>query len=158
MCGVPPHIAAWIKGKGKAFDAGIVEAQRDLYVALHRQLPRPTLEFHADLAYGPDACHLLDLHLPPARGAAALPVVMYFHGGGFVGGEKNPAGRLLYGNVADYFAANGIIGINATYRLAPGAQWPEAARDVGLAPDAGPARVGSRGQLVAGSIDGRHRG
>lgn len=77
--GVPPHIAAWIKGCGKSFDPGIVDATRELYVALHQRLPRPAVEFHADLAYGPDARHRFDLHLPPTGGGAALPVVMYFH-------------------------------------------------------------------------------
>ena len=51
----------------------------------------------------------------------------------------------MYGNVADYFAANRVIGINATYRLAPGAQWPEAARDVGLALAWARANIGSYG-------------
>ena len=29
-----------------------------------------------------------------------------------------------------YFAKNGMVGVNATYRLAPAAQWPAAAEDV----------------------------
>ena len=31
-----------------------------------------------------------------------------------------------------YFARQGMLGVNGTYRLAPAAQWPAAAQDVGL--------------------------
>ncbi len=143
--GVPPDIAAWIKSKGKAFDPSIIDATRDLYLALHQRLSRPAVEFHPDLAYGPDPRHRLDLHLPPLRSRTPWPVVMFFHGGGFVGGEKNVAGRLIHGNVADTFACNGMIGINATYRLAPTAKWPEAARDVGGALAWARANIGAYG-------------
>ena len=37
----------------------------------------------------------------------------------------------IYANVTYYFARNDILGINATYRLAPGAPWPAGAEDVG---------------------------
>ncbi len=40
-----------------------------------------------DLAYGPDRLQVLDLHLPPAAGRP-VPVVVYFHGGAFVGGAS----------------------------------------------------------------------
>jgi acetyl esterase len=36
----------------------------------------------------------------------------------------------VYGNVPMYFARQGMLGVNATYRLAPAAQWPAAAQDV----------------------------
>jgi len=38
----------------------------------------------------------------------------------------------VYGNVATYFAHQGMLGVNRTYRLAWAAQWPAAAQDVGL--------------------------
>lgn len=143
--GVPVEIAAWIKTKGRAFDPSIIDATRDLYLALHRRLPRPAVEFRPDLAYGPDLRHRLDLHLPALRSHTPWPVVIFFHGGGFVGGEKNAAGRLIHGNVADTFACNGMIGINATYRLAPTAKWPEAARDVSAALAWARANIGTYG-------------
>jgi acetyl esterase/lipase len=36
----------------------------------------------------------------------------------------------VYGNVPMYFARQGMLGVNATYRLAPAAQWPAAGQDV----------------------------
>lgn len=60
--------------------------------------PQPT---HANVKYGPHERNVFDLWLP--EGAAAdkpLPVFVYFHGGGFVGGDKskfNPAPYLNMG-------------------------------------------------------------
>jgi triacylglycerol lipase len=53
---------------------------------------------------------------------------MYFHGGGYVRGSKENSR-----NVGEYFASIGLVGVSATYRLAPEIQWPEGANDVGAA-------------------------
>lgn len=60
------------------------------------------------------------------------PVVIFFHGGGLVRGDKN-AGGPYYGNVADFYARHGAVGVNATYRLAPDFGWPAGGQDVGAA-------------------------
>jgi triacylglycerol lipase len=59
-------------------------------------------------------------------------VVVYIHGGGWVRGDKvvpNPPG-LFHHNIATYFVRNGMIGVNATYRLVPNVQWPGGGEDV----------------------------
>ena len=84
------------------------------------------IEAAENLAYGPHARHRLDVHTDNYRyGDIAMPVVMYFHGGGFVRGNR--AGSR---NVSDYFASLGLVGVNATYRLAADAQWPAGSQDV----------------------------
>ena len=72
---------------------------------------------------------LLDVHLADGVGDD-LTSVLFFHGGGFVSGHKNVAGDILRGNVATYFVKYGMIGMNATYRLAPEHPWPAGADDV----------------------------
>lgn len=45
---------------------------------------------HADVAYGPHARNVFDLWLPEGPSPpGARPVVVHFHGGGFVGGDKS---------------------------------------------------------------------
>ncbi len=44
---------------------------------------------HADVAYGPHAKQKLDLWL--AKSGSPTPLVVFIHGGGFVGGDKNAA-------------------------------------------------------------------
>lgn len=58
-----------------------------------------------------------------------MPVVVFLHGGAYVRGERNLNAE-IYGNVSMYFAQNRMLGVNATYRLAPAAQWPAASEDV----------------------------
>jgi acetyl esterase/lipase len=60
-----------------------------------------------------------------------VPVVVFLHGGAYVRGDRGVNAE-VYGNVATYFARQGMLGVNGTYRLAPAAQWPAAAQDVGL--------------------------
>ncbi|MSQ57187.1 MAG: hypothetical protein EXR35_06655 [Limnohabitans sp.] len=91
---------------------------REMYLQLHKEKPTPEVQIIADQSYGADPRQCLDVHVPKAK-AQCLASVIYFHGGGFVGGNKNAADPHIYGNGANYFAENGMIGINATYRLAP---------------------------------------
>ena len=78
---------------------------------------------------GADPRQRLDLHKPESR--AGAPIVVFLHGGAYVRGDRSVNAE-VYGNVATYFARQGMLGVNATYRLAPAAQWPAAAQDVGL--------------------------
>ena len=87
------------------------------------------IEITENIAYGPHQKHRLDIHTDNYRyGDIPMPVVMYFHGGGFVRGN-----RANSRNVADYFASLGLVGVNATYRLAADAQWPAGSQDVAAA-------------------------
>ena len=103
------------------------------YIALLRKQPRDSFTIDMDIAFGPHERHRLDVHVPKTKPAEKMPVVMFFFGGGFVRGHKNEHGEWIYGNVADFFARNGMIGINGNYRLAPDTQWPGGAQDVGAA-------------------------
>ena len=89
---------------------------------------RDDLEVWPDVSYGPDPRHDLDIYAPKDRPATALPVVMFFFGGGFIEGSKNRDGQWISGNVAAHFARHQMIGITANYRLAPEFKWPEGSR------------------------------
>ncbi len=67
--------------------------------------PMPT----TDVAYGPDERQTLDLHL--AEGEGARPLVLYFHGGGWLGGDKS-----RHPSFAP-FLENGISCATVGYRL-----------------------------------------
>lgn len=124
---MPPQLAAKIRdivSRG----AGAQET-----AALYRDQPRVyemgEIEVAENIAYGPHEKHRLDIHTDNYRyGDIPMPVVMYFHGGGFVRGN-----RANSRNVADYFASLGLVGVNATYRLAADAQWPAGSQDVARA-------------------------
>src|SRR3546814_8950681 len=80
----------------------------------------------ADIAYGSEERHRLDVY---PHDKASAPVLLFLHGGGFVGGDKR-GDPLFYGNVGRYFAAHGYLTVLANYRLAPDATWPSGNEDI----------------------------
>src|SRR5262245_37641792 len=98
---------------------------REAFAALHAAAPKDGVVVTRDVAYGPHPRNILDVY-KPSRGASPSPVVIFVHGGAYVGGDKS-----YYGNVTTWFARQGVLGVNATYRLAPAAKWPAATEDIG---------------------------
>ena len=76
-----------------------------------------------DLAYGPHARQRLDVFRPASVQDA--PVLVFFHGGGFIRGDKRDRA-----NVGAWGAAQGFVTVLANYRLAPDHRWPSGAEDV----------------------------
>ena len=94
-----------------------------LAVALDARAPKDVTAIR-DLSYGSSADETLDLYLPPgASGAAALPLVVWIHGGGWLSGDKAQIAGYLKMISARGFAVAGI-----DYSLAPGATYPTPAR------------------------------
>lgn len=69
-----------------------------------------------DVAYGKDPAHRLDFYKAAGTGTppAPTPVVIYFHGGGFVSGDKKDCKKDAW--VAAYLA-QGISVVSANYRF-----------------------------------------
>ncbi len=124
----PPDIEGEILSMGNVFDEDIIEKVMKLYIPLHKKVAQEGIKITKDFEYGPDERHRLDVHEPVIRPDKPMPIIVFFHGGGFIRGDKNPVGDLIYGNVPNYLVRNGMLGINATYRLAPRHNWPEGAR------------------------------
>jgi len=106
---------------------GNIEKTLEVYTPLLAVAPKQGVSVERNLAYGPDARHRADLFR--ADGLKNAPVVVFLHGGAYVRGDRDINAE-VYGNVPMYFARQGMLGVNATYRLAPAAQWPAAAQDV----------------------------
>jgi len=123
-------VGAEIRRLGRNFNPDILKATYALYTPLQQRAPKDGVETHKDIAYGEDPRHRLDV-FAPAKKPSKAPVVVYFHGGGYVAGERSPFPGLIYDNVPTFFARQGLIGVNATYRLAPQHKWPSGAQDVG---------------------------
>lgn len=116
---------------GAVFDDQVLARTYELCLPLQRQAPKQGVGVERELAYGLDARHRLDAFLPEQR-ATGAPIVVFLHGGGYIGGERCPVPGLIYDNVPTFFARHGMIGVNATYRLAPAHRWPSGGEDVGL--------------------------
>lgn len=128
---VATRVAQAIARLGPHFNDEILKATYDLYVPLQREAPKEGIRVERDIAYGEDERHRLDVFQPQARSTKAAPIVVFFHGGGYIAGARSPVPGLIYDNVPTFFARHGFIGVNATYRLAPMHRWPSGGEDVG---------------------------
>lgn len=97
---------------------------------------RDGIVVEADVAYIDDgnARHKLDLYLPATVDETA-PVLVFFHGGYWVGQDKQyyEFASGLYGNVGVAFAREGFVVANCNYRLFPEAEIEEMLEDVDAA-------------------------
>jgi acetyl esterase/lipase len=113
--------------------ASDINRHRDRVVAHYAELLAPlddgAVTIARDIAYGAAERQVLDVHFDSAWEPGTRDVVVFLHGGAFVRGSKSANGH-VYGNVAGWFARQGIVGVNAEYRLAPQAPYPSGAQDV----------------------------
>lgn len=103
-----------------------------LLAPLQRKEPYPGVTVMRDERYGSDERHRLDVFQPDVR-SAALPVLLFVHGGGYERGDKRAAGSPFYDNVMLWAVEHRMVGVNMTYRLAPAHPWPAAVQDVAAA-------------------------
>jgi len=129
---IPPDVAAKVKALGPVVNDEGRSSARALYTPLQPKIGSEIL-VKADLSYGPDERNKLDVVAPTHRPTQPAPVVLFFHGGAYVRGDKTVPGTPFFQHIAAFWARNGIIGVNATYRLAPKNRWPAGAQDVGAA-------------------------
>ena len=126
---MPADIAAKIRAIGPVIDPPATAA---IYAPLHPHEPHAGVRIARDVKYGLDARHTLDVFAPDGAGGAR-PVFIFIHGGGYTGGHKREINNFFYDNIMLWAAHHGIVGVNATYRLAPAHAWPAGAEDVGAA-------------------------
>jgi acetyl esterase/lipase len=107
-------------------------AVRAVLLPFHEQEPYRELRVARDEQYGPNARHRLDIFAPQER-SAPRPVVLFVHGGAYIGGDKRTPGTPYNDNVGVWAARSGFIGVTMNYRLAPAHPYPAGAEDVGAA-------------------------
>ena len=126
----PADDAAKIAALGRVVDP---PGTAKIYAPLQKTMPVAGVSARRDIAYGPAAKETLDLFGPEAKGAAR-PILIFVHGGGFVGGDKSrsPDGTLspFYDNVMIWAVQHGMVGLNINYDLAPKAQYPTVQREI----------------------------
>jgi acetyl esterase/lipase len=83
---------------------------------------------HANLAYGPDPQHRLDVYVPRASAAAPRPVIVFWHGGHWKFGDKAD-----YRFVGAALAGSGCVAVLANYRHYPQVKMPGFMQDAAQA-------------------------
>jgi acetyl esterase/lipase len=130
VANMPTHVQQRLAEVGPGWGkdiGGNIEKTLEVYTPLLAVAAKQGITVQRDLAYGPDARHRADVFR--ADGLKNASVIVFLHGGAYVRGDRDVNAE-VYGNVPMYFARQGMLAVNATYRLAPAAHWPAAAQDV----------------------------
>jgi acetyl esterase/lipase len=85
-------------------------------------------ELLRDLAYGPRSRHRLDVYVPEAVPAGGVPVIVFWHGGGWIDGDRE-----RYRFVGATLADAGYVVMVPDYRLHPEVRFPAFVQDAALA-------------------------
>ncbi|QWG15326.1 alpha/beta hydrolase [Bradyrhizobium sediminis] len=116
-----------------------------LYAPLQEKEPYYGVKVERDVKYGPADRNLLDIFVPETV-ASARPVLIFVHGGAYVGGNKRTTPTSpFYDNIMLWAAKNGFVGVNVSYRLAPLHPWPAGAEDLATAVQWISDKIGERG-------------
>lgn len=107
--------------------ASLPEVQA-LYEPLLAQQPTDGVLQLSAQRYGAHARQVLDVYRPAAQAGAACPLLLFFHGGGFIRGDKAHKA-----NIGWHLARHGIVTVLPNYRLAPEHRWPAGPEDVAAA-------------------------
>lgn len=118
---------------GDAFTPEVIGENLKLFAALHEKEPFADVEVTRDVRYGEDERHRLNIFQAKDAAEAGRPVMIFMHGGGFIGGDKSVPGMPFYDNVGVWGARHGMVGVNITHRLAPRHPWPAGSEDVAAA-------------------------
>jgi triacylglycerol lipase len=127
---MPRNIAEAVRKIGPVIDP---PETAKLFAPLQMKEPYVGVKVTRDQKYGPADRNRLDIFTPDKR-EGQRPVLLFVHGGAFTGGDKRGANNSpFYDNIALWAVANGMIGVNMTYRLAPEHPYPAGAQDVAAA-------------------------
>lgn len=129
---IPARVQDELRAAGRTFSAELIAAQKARFAELLGEAGASHVS--RDIPYGPDDRQRVDLHAAaPLEAGPLRPMVLYVHGGGFVGGARRDSVPPFYDNVGAWAAGHGWIGATMSYRLAPQHRWPAGAEDVGSA-------------------------
>jgi acetyl esterase/lipase len=129
---LPPEVIAQLTAMDPAITPELAQSVWALLTPFHEKVGYTAPRIDRDLTYGDHPRHRLDVHTADLP-AAAAPVFLFVHGGGFVGGDKHLPGTPRYDLVGGWAVRHGWTGVTMTHRLAPEHQWPAGAQDVAAA-------------------------
>lgn len=133
---LPQDVLARLRAMDPAITPVLAQQSWALLTPFHEKLGYTAPTIVRDLAYGDHERHRLDVHTggeTSGERTGGVPVFVFVHGGGFIGGDKHHPGTPSYDLVGAWAVRHGWVGVNITYRYAPEISWPAGAQDVGAA-------------------------
>jgi len=130
---LPLDVIARLRAIDPAISPEQARASWELLTPFHERAGYTAPRIDRDLSYGAHPRHRLDVHGSDSPAPGLVPVFVFVHGGGFVGGDKYTPGTPRYDLVGAWAVRHGLVGVTMTHRLAPEFTWPAGAQDVAAA-------------------------
>jgi acetyl esterase/lipase len=130
---LPQDVIARLRALDPAITPELAQDSWALLTPFHVKLGYTAPAIVRDLKYGEHERHRLDVHTGGEPSGALVPVIVFVHGGAFIGGDKSHPGTPVYDLVGAWAVRHGWVGVNITYRYAPEIKWPAGAEDVAAA-------------------------
>jgi triacylglycerol lipase len=127
---LPPEVAERVRALGPVIDP---PKTAPIFAPFQQKEPYEGVAVKRDIAYGPDDRNKLDVFTPEKADGAPRPVLIFVHGGAYIGGNKRTGTSPFYDNIMLAAVQNGFVGVNMTYRLAPAHPYPAATEDIARA-------------------------
>ena len=86
---------------------------------LNKLAPHENMAVHDGIAYGNNPRQKLDVYAPATQGRGPVPIVVFFHGGSWMTGERS-----IYRFIGAALAASGMMVVIPDYRLYPQVTFP----------------------------------
>jgi len=124
-----------LRGSSSLFDRGYTIQFELNGLGRPKSVPAAGLRVETEICYHPQpnekrSLQALDIYAPPPE--EAVPVILFFHGGGWRASDKNDL-LGVHANLCKALAWSGLVAVNANYRLAPRVKHPDPARDAAYA-------------------------
>ena len=130
---LPPDVIAQLTAMGPMITPELVQGTRALLTPFHEKVGYTAPKIDRNRRYGDHERHRLDVHTSGKPAEEPRPVLLFVHGGGFVGGDKQVPGAPMHDHIGAWAVRNGWVGVTINYRLAPEHTWPAGAQDVAAA-------------------------
>jgi acetyl esterase/lipase len=127
---LPPEVAEQVRALGPVIDP---PKTAPIFAPFQQKEPYQGIAVKRDIAYGTDDRNKLDVFTPEKADSAPRPVLIFVHGGAYVAGNKRTGASPFYDNILLAAVANGFVGVNMTYRIAPAHPYPAGTEDVAKA-------------------------
>ena len=130
---LPPDVIAQLTAMGPTITPELVQGTRALLTPFHQKVGYTAPKIDRNRRYGDHERHRLDVHTSGKPAEEPRLVLLFVHGGGFVGGDKQVPGAPMHDHIGAWAVRNGWVGVTINYRLAPEHTWPAGAQDVAAA-------------------------
>jgi acetyl esterase/lipase len=111
---LPPDVIAQLTALGPEITPELGQASWALLKPFHDKVGYTAPAIDRDRTYGEHERHRLDVHTSGEPAGELAPVVLFAHGGGFIGGDKHVPGAPMYDHIGAWAVRNGWVGVTMT--------------------------------------------